>query len=82
MRIYFPAYWQTVKLSQEGKKLVVTEEVPWILQQLPSIRVGTIYAAGKALGKRLTHIRMLLQSWIDRLGSRSLFRNPPDWGTV
>ncbi|MDD2677563.1 MAG: hypothetical protein PHP75_08910, partial [Methylacidiphilaceae bacterium] len=57
-------------------------KVPRILQQLQSIRVGTLYAAGKDLGKRLAHIPKPLESWLDRLGIRSLFRNPPAWATA
>ncbi|WP_231363916.1 IS1634 family transposase [Verrucomicrobium sp. 3C] len=82
VRICFLAYWLTAKLSQEWKKLGVTEDVRRILQQLQSIRVGTLYAAGKDLGKRLAHIPKPLESWIDRLGIRSLFRNPPAWATA
>ncbi|MGD9897269.1 MAG: IS1634 family transposase [Candidatus Methylacidiphilaceae bacterium] len=79
VRICFLTYWLTAKLSCEWKKLGVSEEVRRILRQLQSIQICTLYATGKTLGKRLTHIPKPLENWIERLGIRSLFRNLPDW---
>lgn len=79
VRICFLACWMTAKISQEWKKLGVTEEVHRLLSELQQIRVSTVYAAGKALRKPLVYIPNRLESRIDRLGIRPLFRDLPAW---
>ncbi len=83
VRICFIAYWLSARLSVEWKAKGVTTDVPELLRELQSIRMGYLRVGEKGDQRltRLTQVPSELNEKLDRLDLLSLFSKPPKWAT-
>lgn len=85
IRLCFLAYWISARLGREWRALGESREVPTLLRQLQTIRVGTLHLTDPqtqtetSLGQRLTRIPTHLNALLKKLNLLSLFSNPPSW---
>lgn len=77
VRLCFLAYWISARLGKEWRERGESEEVPRLLRQLQTIRVGTLQL-GKNLCQRLmTEVPKDLNAQLTELGLAELFAAPP-----
>jgi transposase len=82
VRICFLAYWLSARLGQEWRAAREPGEVPRILRELQSIRVGQVSAGGKPLTTLLTEIPPRLNAHLIKLNLLKLFAQPPAWAAL
>ncbi len=82
VRICFLAYWLSARLGQEWRAAQEPGEVPRILRELQSIRVGQVSAAGKRVTTLLTQIPPPLNARLIKLNVLKLFAQPPAWAAL
>lgn len=82
VRICFLAYWLSARLSREWRAAQEPGEVPRILRELQSIRVGQVSAGGKRLTTLLTEIPPRLNAQLIKLNLLKLFAQPPAWAAL
>lgn len=79
VRICFLAYWLSARLGREWRAVQEPGEVPRILRELQSIRVGQVSAGGTAVATLLTEIPPRLNAQLIKLNLLKLFAQPPAW---
>lgn len=79
VRICFIAYWLSARLGREWRERGESGEVPRILRELQTIRVGTVRAGAKPVAALLTEIPPALNTQLNRLHLLKLFAHPPSW---
>lgn len=77
VRLCFLAYWLSARLGQEWRGKGETEEVPRVLRQLQTIRVGTLRLGEKVCRKLMTEVPKKLNRQLTQLGLAHLFAAPP-----
>jgi transposase len=82
VRICFLAYWLTARLGQAWRALGETREVPRLLRQLQSIRVGFLSVKGKPSKALLTEVPKEINDVLKNLNLVNLFASPPQWTTL
>lgn len=82
VRICFLAYWLSARLSREWKAQKEPGEVPRILRELQTIRVGRVRAAGKLVATLMTDIPENLNALLSKLNLLKLFTHPPSWARM
>lgn len=82
VRICFLAYWLSARLGREWRAAQEPGEVPRILRELQSIRVGQVSAGGKPLTTLLTEIPPRLNAQLIKLKLLKLFAQPPAWAAL
>ena len=79
VRICFLAYWLSARLSREWRGKKEAGEVPRILRELQTIRVGTVLAGTTKISTLLTKIPAELNELLIKLNLLKLFSQPPAW---
>jgi transposase len=82
VRICFLAYWLSARLGREWRAKDEPGEVPRILRELQTIRVGRVRAAGKLVATLLTEVPPNLNEQLTRLALLKLFALPPVWAEL
>jgi transposase len=82
VRICFLAYWLSARLGREWRAAEEPGEVPRILRELQSIRVGQVSAGGRPLTTLLTKIPPRLNAQLIKLNLLNLFAQPPAWAAL
>jgi len=82
VRICFLAYWLSARLGREWRAAQEPGEVPRILRELQTIRVGQVSAGGKRLTTLLTEIPARLNAQLIKLNLLKLFAQPPAWAAL
>ena len=82
VRICFLAYWLSARLGRQWRTKKEPGEVPRILRELQTIRVGRVRAAGKLVATLLTEIPPNLNEQLTKLDLLKLFSQPPDWAAL
>ena len=82
VRICFLAYWLSARLGREWRGKQEVGEVPRILRDLQTIRVGSVRAGAVKLPKMLTKIPPDLNDLLSRLDLLKLFSTPPAWAEL
>ena len=77
VRLCFLAYWLSARLSGEWRAKGETEEVPRVLRQLQTIRLGCLKIGQKVCHTVMTGVPKALNAQLHRLGLASLFAAPP-----
>ena len=77
IRLCFLSYWISARLGGEWRAKGETQEVPRILRQLQSIRVGTLKLGSKIHRTFMTDIPKNLNEQLRKLGLSTLFASPP-----
>jgi transposase len=78
VRLCFLAYWISARLGKEWRAKGESEEVPRILRNLQTIRVGTLQFGEKVCERRMTKVPQGLNAQLTKLGLANLFAAPPD----
>jgi hypothetical protein len=77
VRLCFMAYWLSARLGGEWRAKGETEEVPRVLRQLQTIRLGLLQM-GKAVHRTvMTEVPKNLNQQLQKLGLAALFAAPP-----
>lgn len=79
VRICFLAYWLSARLGRQWRQKGEPGEVPRILRQLQTIRLGQLEVAGRKLGTLQTQVPENLNRLLAKLDLLKLFSTPPDW---
>jgi transposase len=79
VRICFLAYWLSARLGREWRAQKEPGEVPRILRELQTIRVGRVRASGKLVASLMTEIPANLNAQLTKLDLLKLFTQPPAW---
>ena len=79
VRLCFIAYWLSARLGSQWRHSGETGEVPRILRQLQSIRIGQLQVQGKPARSLMTDIPKDLNTLLENLGLTKLFATVPDW---
>jgi transposase len=82
VRICFLAYWLSARLGREWRAAEEPGEVPRILRELQSIRLGQVSAAGHRITTLLTEIPPRLNAQLIKLNLLKLFAQPPAWAAL
>lgn len=82
VRICFLAYWLSARLGREWRAAQEPGEVPRILRELQTIRVGQVSAASQRLATLLTEIPPRLNAQLIKLNLLKLFAQPPTWAAL
>jgi len=77
VRLCFLAYWLSARLGGEWRARGETEEVPRILRQLQTIRLGTLRLGQKTARTLMTEIPKNLNDQMHKLKLTALFAAPP-----
>jgi transposase len=77
VRLCFLAYWLSARLGGEWRARGETEEVPRILRQLQTIRLGTLRLGQKTARTLMTEIPKNLNHQMHKLKLTALFAAPP-----
>jgi transposase len=77
VRLCFLAYWLSARLGKEWRAKAESQEVPRILRQLQTIRVGTLRVGKKVCPKLMTDVPKDLNAQLKKLGLNHLFVAPP-----
>ena len=77
VRLCFLAYWLSARLGKEWRAKGETQEVPRVLRQLQTIRVGTLRLGEKLCPKLMTDVPKDLNAQLKKLGLAQLFAAPP-----
>ena len=80
VRLCFLAYWMSARLGQEWRDRGESEEVPRILRQLQTIRVGTLQVGTQVCERLMTEVPKDLNAQLTKLGLAELFAAPPASG--
>jgi transposase len=78
VRLCFLAYWISARLSREWREKGVQEEVPRILRQLQTIRLGRLQMGQHVHRTLMTQIPKDMNEQLQRLGRAGLFATPPE----
>ncbi len=78
VRLCFLAYWLSARLGKEWRAKGESEEVPRVLRQLQTIRVGTLRLGEKLCPKLMTDVPKDLNAQLKKLGLAHLFATPPE----
>jgi len=76
VRLCFLAYWISARLGKEWREKGESEEVPRILRNLQTIRVGTLQLGDKVCEKLMTEVPKDLNAQLTKLGLAGLFAAP------
>ncbi len=79
VRICFLAYWLSARLGQQWRNLGEKGEVPRLLRQMQTIRVGTLRVKNRLLGPKMTQVPPSLNALLKKLNLLNLFAHPPAW---
>ena len=79
VRICFLAYWLSARLGSDWRAQGEKGEVPRLLQQMQTIRVGQLQVRDHAVGRLLVHVPKNLNEVLKKLDLLRLFAQPPDW---
>jgi transposase len=82
MRICFLAYWISARLGSEWRQCDQVREVPLVLRQLQSIRIGVLSLDGKPIRTCITQIPKPLNELLESIRALTLFSAPPAWAAV
>jgi transposase len=82
VRICFLAYWLSARLGQHWRALGEKGEVPRLLRQMQTIRVGTLCVKNRLLGRKMTQVPVALNLLLKKLDLLKLFAQPPAWASV
>jgi transposase len=82
VRICFLAYWLSARLSREWRARQEPGEVPRILRELQTIRLGRVRLAGKPIASLVTEIPPNLNAQLTKLNLLPLFAQPPRWAEL
>ena len=82
VRICFLAYWLSARLGREWRAAQEPGEVPRLLRELQTIRVGRVRAGRKLVATLLTEIPPTLNAQLIKLDLLKLFSQPPAWAAV
>ena len=77
VRLCFLSYWISARLGGEWRAKGETEEVPRILRQLQTIRLGMLKLGAKVQRSVMTDIPKNLNEQLLKLGLVQLFASPP-----
>jgi transposase len=77
VRLCFLAYWLSARLGREWRAKGETEEVPRVLRNLQTIRLGVLKMGQKVHRTMMTEIPKILNEQIQKLGLAALFAAPP-----
>lgn len=77
VRLCFLSYWISARLGGEWRAKGETEEVPRILRQLQTIRLGMLKLGSKVQRSVMTDIPKNLNEQLRKLGLAPLFAAPP-----
>jgi len=78
VRLCFLAYWISARLGKEWRAKGESEEVPRILRNLQTIRVGTLQFGDQVCARRMTQVPQDLNAQLTKLGLANLFAAPPN----
>jgi hypothetical protein len=79
VRLCFLAYWLSARLGGEWRGSGEQGEVPRILRQLQTIRVGQLQVGGQATCAVMTDIPKEMSQRLEKLGVINLFATVPAW---
>ena len=79
VRLCFLAYWLSARLGGQWRDSGETGEVPRILRQLQTIRVGQLQVGGQATRSVMTDIPKEMGQRLEKLGLSNLFATVPAW---
>ena len=77
VRLCFLSYWLSARLSSEWRAKGETEEVPRILRQLQTVRLGLLKLGSRVHRTVMTDIPKNLNAQLRKLGLAPLFAAPP-----
>jgi transposase len=77
VRLCFLAYWLSARLGREWRAKGETEEVPRVLRNLQTIRLGMLKLGQTIHRTVMTQIPKILNEQIQKLGLAALFAAPP-----
>jgi transposase len=77
VRLCFLAYWLSARLGREWRARGETEEVPRVLRQLQTIRVGSLHLGQHSPRTLMTQVPKPLNEKLQKLGLTPLFAAPP-----
>ena len=79
VRLCFLAYWLSARLGCEWRDSGEKGEVPRILRQLQTIRVGQLQVSGQTTRSVMTDIPKEMSQMLEKLGIVNLFATVPAW---
>ncbi|MDD2710975.1 MAG: IS1634 family transposase [Verrucomicrobiae bacterium] len=82
VRICFLAYWLSARLGLQWRALGEKGEVPRLLRQMQTIRVGILRVKNRLLKRQITQIPPSLNALLKKLNLLNLFAQPPAWADV
>ena len=82
VRICFLAYWLSARLGQQWRALGEKGEVPRLLRQMQTIRVGTLRVKKRLVERKMTRVPSDLNALLKKLDFLKLFAQPPAWVSV
>jgi transposase len=82
IRICFLAYWLSAQLGLKWRSLGEKGEVPRLLRQMQTIRVGTLCVKKRVLGRKITQVPPEMNALLKKLNLLNLFSQPPDWAPL
>jgi len=77
VRLCFLAYWLSARLGGEWRAKGVSEEVPRVLRQLQTVRLGRLQMGQHVHSTLMTQIPKSLNDQLQKLGLAALFAAPP-----
>jgi transposase len=77
VRLCFLAYWLSARLGREWRAKGETQEVPRVLRNLQTIRLGMLKMGQQIHRTVMTEIPKILNEQIQKLGLAALFAAPP-----
>jgi len=77
VRLCFLAYWLSARLGGEWRAKGVSEEVPRVLRQLQTVRLGRLQMGQHVHSTLMTQIPKNLNDQLQKLGLAALFAAPP-----
>lgn len=78
VRLCFLAYWLSARLGSEWRQKGVKQEVPRVLRQLQTIRLGRLRMGQHAHRTLMTQIPKHMNEQLNKLGLARLFATPPE----
>jgi transposase len=79
VRICFLAYWISARLGVEWRQRGEKGEVPRLLRQMQTIRVGVLRMKNRLLGRKIIQVPQPLNALLKKLNLLNLFAQPPAW---
>lgn len=77
VRLCFLSYWMSARLGGEWRAKGETQEVPRVLRQLQTIRLGRLKLGSTVQRTVMTDIPKILNDQLRKLGLNALFASPP-----